>query len=356
MVNKEEVFDVIIVGGGQSALALGYYLRRTELKYVILDGEEKPGGSWQNYWDSVKLFSPAQWSSLPGTLMPGGTEHYPTKQDVLQYFARYEEKYQINIRRPVWVSSITKLDDLFSVETDAGILKSKTIIGATGSFRNPKFPDIEGVENFEGKVIHSSEYLSPEAFRGMSVAVIGEGNSGAQILAELSQTTNTFWVTKSKPDYLPDHVDGKYLFDAASQLFEAKKKGRDFVPPSLGDIVMVPSVKEARERGDLEAYQGLLEISKRSIHFEDGSAIDVAAIIFCTGYNPSLAFLEKLPVTIKHNKIRTYGTSSRELSGLWMVGYGSWTGFASATVIGVGRSAKETIKEVEAFLSDSNRF
>ncbi|MFY0607951.1 MAG: NAD(P)/FAD-dependent oxidoreductase [Cyclobacteriaceae bacterium] len=344
-------YDTIIIGGGQSALALGYYLRRTDLNYLILDGEEKPGGSWQNYWDSVSLFSPAQWSSLPGTLMPGGVDHYPGKEDVLQYFERYEKKYNLAVQRPVWVESVEKDGEYFSVNTSKGVFQTKTVIGATGSFRNPTIPGIDGLDEFRGEVIHSAAYLSPESFKGKRVGIIGEGNSGAQILAELSKFTETYWITKSAPDYLPDHVDGKYLFDAASQLFEAKKKGRDYIPPSLGDIVMVPSVKEARERNALSARQGLVKFSATSAHFENGESIALDALIFCTGYKSELRFLEKLPVSIKHHKIRTDGTKSKEVPGLWMVGYGSWTGFASATVIGVGRSAKQTIAEIKEYLS-----
>ena len=222
-------YDTIIIGGGQSALALGYYLRRTELNYLILDGEDKPGGSWQNYWDSVSLFSPAQWSSLPGTLMPGGVDHYPGKEDILNYFDKYEKKYQLAIERPVWVNTVQKKGDHFLVDTSKGVYHTKTVIGATGSFRNPTIPEIEGLDLFQGTVIHAADYRAPETFKGRRVGIVGEGNSGAQILAELSKTTDTFWITKAVPDYLPDHVDGRYLFDAASQLFEAKKKGRDYI-------------------------------------------------------------------------------------------------------------------------------
>ncbi len=346
----KQFFDVVIVGGGQSALALAYYLRRSQLSYVILDAEEKPGGSWQNYWDSVTLFSPAQWSSLPGTLMPGGTDQYPAKQDVLSYFKSYEEKYKLNIQRPVWVESVQKREELFTVTTSKGIYTSRVVVGATGSFRNPFIPDIAGLDVFKGELLHSSAYRNTDEFAGKRIAIIGEGNSGAQILAELSNVATTFWITKDQPDYLPDEVDGKYLFDAATQLFEAKKLGRSYIPPSLGHIVMVPSVKDARERKVLNAFTGLQEIKESTILLEAGQEIAVDAIIFCTGFKPSLAFLEQLPVTVKFDKIHTSDTRSRELPGLWMIGYGSWTGFASATVVGVGRSAKQAALEIVEFL------
>ena len=109
----EKIWNIIIVGGGQSGLAVAYYLRRFGLDFLILDAEEKPGGSWQNYWDSLKLFSPAQWSSLPGRLMNGGVEYYPCKDDVVDYFSDYENHYQLNVVRPVQVTEVFHLEKIF---------------------------------------------------------------------------------------------------------------------------------------------------------------------------------------------------------------------------------------------------
>ena len=346
----EKIWDIIIVGGGQSGLAVAYYLRRLGLDFLILDAEEKPGGSWQNYWDSLTLFSPAQWSSLPGRLMNGGVEYYPSKDDVVDYFSDYENHYQFNVVRPVQVTEVFHLEKLFHLSTNQGKFRSKVLISTTGSFSKPVTPEIPGLEFFKGKVLHAADYRNPSSFKDQKVGIIGEGNSGAQILAELSLVADTYWFTRKAPDYLPDHVDGKYLFDAATMLFEAKKKGRAFIPPSLGDIVMVPSVKDARERGVLTYYPEVASFTERGVTLNDGRQFDLDSVIFCTGYLPAIDYLKQLNISFRHHKVDTHGTRSRELEGLWMVGYGSWTGFASATVIGVGRSAKATANEVKEFL------
>ena len=85
-------YDVLVIGGGQAGLAVGYYLRRSGLTYRILDAEAAPGGAWPHTWDSLTLFSPATWSSLPGWLMPGGSARYPERTAVLAYLAAYEER------------------------------------------------------------------------------------------------------------------------------------------------------------------------------------------------------------------------------------------------------------------------
>ncbi|VXD17533.1 ArsO family NAD(P)H-dependent flavin-containing monooxygenase [Marinoscillum sp. 108] len=347
-VNK--VYDVIIVGGGQSGLALAYYLRRTGLRYVILDAGTASGGSWQNYWSSITLFSPAQWSSLPGTLMPGGTEHYPGKGDITDYLTSYEKRYELKIDRPVRVTEINWHQDIFTLQTSVGTYQARVVVGATGSFENPFIPEISGRETFTGKIIHSAQYRESTVFKNQKVGIVGEGNSGAQILSEVSRVADTFWITKDPPDFLPDHVDGRYLFDAASQLFEAKKRGREYIPPSLGHIVMVPSVKDARSRSVLVHYPSITRFTTNGVELEDHRELPLDSVIFCTGFRPALQIFKNLPVTFRHDKIPTNGTRSRELPGLWMVGYGSWTGFASATVVGVGRSAKATSIEIEEFL------
>jgi putative flavoprotein involved in K+ transport len=104
-----EVHDVIVIGGGQAGLSLGYYLRRAKLDYVILDAEDGPGGAWRHGWDSLRLFSPAGYSSLPGWLMPPPAHAgYPTRDDVLDYLTRYETRYELPIRRPVRVRQVER--------------------------------------------------------------------------------------------------------------------------------------------------------------------------------------------------------------------------------------------------------
>lgn len=347
-----ELYDVIVIGGGQSALATGYYLRRTSLRYLILDKEEAPGGAWQHTWDSLTLFSPALWCSLPGVIMPGGKEHYPRKQEAVAYLEAYEKRYQLPVVRPVSVQHVSKENGLFLVETNGDTYYAKAVVSATGSFNSPIIPDLPG--NFKGDILHSSEYQQPAAFINKRVAVIGEGNSGAQILAELSAVTDTLWITRNAPEFLPDHVDGKYLFDVATQLYEAERIGKPVQAPSLGHIVMVPAVREARERGAYEHWLPPFDsFTPDGIAWNDGRQEQVDVVIFCTGFKPSLSHL--IPI-FNGDRITTKGTRALAVEGLWLVGYGSWTGFASATIIGVGRTAKRTVEEISTFIQQGPLF
>lgn len=344
--------DVIVIGGGQSGLAVGYYLRRTGLSFVILDREKSGGGSWQHHWKSLRLFSPAQWSSLPGVMMPGGGNYYPSRDETVEYLRAYEARYSLPVERPVEVFSVTQAGDIFEVHTNSGDFQSRAVVSATGTFGVPVLPDVRGAGDFQGIMLHSSQYTSAERFRGKRVAVVGEGNSGAQILAELSGVADTLWITRREPRFLPDHIDGRYLFDAATQIYEARKVGRSFKSPSFGDIVMVEPVKAARERRVFEnAVRPFERFSQEGLVWADGRMEAVDAVVFCTGFRPSLDHLGALGVINDEGRVDTNGTRSTVIEGLWLVGYGSWTGFASATLIGVGRSARAAVEEIKNFLA-----
>lgn len=344
-------YDVIIIGGGQSALAVAYYLRRTTLRYLLLDSETYPGGSWQHGWHSLSLFSPALWSSLPGVLMPGGQQYYPSRDETIGYLRAYEDRYQFPVQRPVKVLQVEKQGDGYQLHTTTGVYHSRAVVSATGSFVNPYIPDIPGKNSFRGMILHSSQYQSPELFREQRVAVVGEGNSGAQILADLTPVAETLWITRQPPAFLPDHIDGKYLFDAASMQYEAMQQGKDFQRPSLGHIVMVPAVKAARDRGVYEHYLPAFDFFyKEGIAWNDGKKEIADSVIFCTGFRPALEHLRPLGVIQPNGKINTRGTAAAAIPGLWLVGYGQWTGFASATLIGVGRTARKTVDELTAYL------
>lgn len=341
--------DVLIIGGGQASLATAYFLRRHKLNYTILDSEKEPGGAWQHGWDSLSLFSPAQWSSLPGWSMPipsdGG---YPSKAHVLHYLTEYEKRYQIPVERPVKVKTIRKEKGVFIAYTDQGEWESPTIVSATGKWSHPFIPDYPGKNIYGGKQIHSAFYQNPGVFKDQRVLIIGGGNSGAQILAEVSRFAKTAWVTLEEPLFLPDEVDGRVLFERATERWKAQQAGRTIEIPKggLGDIVMVPSVKEARTRNVLTTVRPFKQFSEEGVIWQDGTYSQVDSVIWCTGFSPALDHLRELGIVESDGKIKVNGTRSIKEPNLWLVGYGDWVGYASATLVGVTRTARDTATQV----------
>jgi putative flavoprotein involved in K+ transport len=347
--------DVLVIGGGQAGLAVGYYLRRSGLTYRILDAEPAPGGAWQHTWDSLTLFSPATWSSLPGWIMPGGSARYPTRSEVLAYLAAYEERYQLPITRPVWVQTVAR-DPAggFRVTTDQGIWWAQAVVSTTGTWRNPYTPHYPGQEQFQGAQLHAAHYRNPTELAGQQVLVVGARNSGAQILAEVSQVAHTTWVTRAAPHFLPDEVDGRALFDRATVAYQAQQAGTSGTGPlaesGLGQVVMVPPVRAARARGVLHSVRPFTRFSAHGVVWPDGRETPVDSVIWATGFAPALGHLTPLGIVGSDGLVATTGTRSTKEPYLWLVGYGDWTGFASATLIGVGRSARATVLEIQEAL------
>jgi len=328
---------------------VGYYLRRTGLSFVLLDEQPQPGGAWQHGWDSLHLFSPANASSLPGWLMPQPADNaFPRRNAVIDYLTQYEQRYALPVRRPVQVEGVEVVAGGFVVTTGQGTWQARSVVCATGSWSQPFIPTYLGLDSFKGPQLHSAFYQNATPFAGQRVLVVGGGNSGAQILADVSLVAATTWVTEREPHLLPDEVDGRVLFAQATQRYHAGPAAA--VPPSLGNIVMVDEVKQARARGVLHSVRPPASFTTTGVVWADGRAEAFDAIIWCTGFRPALAPLRPLGVVQLDGRVATAGTRATACPGLWLVGYGSWTGFASATLIGVGRTARTTAEEIKAYL------
>lgn len=343
-----KIYDVIIIGGGQSALASAYFLQRSNLTYVILDDQSQSGGAWLHTWDSLTLFSPAEYSSLPGWMMPKSENKFPLKDEVISYLKAYEERYKINVQRPVQVNSVHRNTEVFELQTTNGLYQSRTLISATGTWKKPFVPNVPGLDLFEGQQLHSAHYKNADDLKGKKVLVVGNGNSGAQILAEVSIATSAVWAVQNLPEYLPDEVDGRVLFDVASAKYHARQSGKEFDASkyNLGKIVMVPPVIEARERNALKFKLTFKTLSPTGVIWPDGTEEAFDVIIWCTGFKYATDHLKSLNIVDENGKIETKETKSTTIPGLYLVGYGNWTGFASATLIGVGRSARNTINQI----------
>jgi thioredoxin reductase len=342
-------FDVLVIGGGQSALATGFYLRRTQLRYALLDAAPAPGGAWREAWPSLRLFSPSRWSSLPGWLMPGSEETYPSRDEVVAYLAEYERRYALPVERRVTVQAVRRDGDALRIDTDGGPRWARAVVSATGSWAAPIVPDLPGRESFAGETRHSAAYAGPSELAGRHVIVVGGGNSGAQIVADLHGTAaSVTWATLAPPRFLPDDVDGRNLFEQATVRWHAQQQGLPVPPPrSLGDVVMVPPVKAARDAGRLAARAMFTAFTEDGVRWPDGSTSRADVVIWATGFRPALAHLAPLGV-LANGRVAVAGTRSTREPRLWLVGYGDWTGFASATLVGVGRSARATVDEIVA--------
>ncbi|SIM56495.1 ArsO family NAD(P)H-dependent flavin-containing monooxygenase [Micromonospora cremea] len=346
-----ESCDVVVIGGGQAGLAAGYYLRRAGLDYVILDAQSRPGGAWGHGWNSLRLFSPAEYSPLPGWGMPRQEgEGFPTSDHVVDYLRAYEQRYDLPLRRPVRVQAVRPAGERLAVQTTASSWLARYVISATGTWECPYLPDIPERHDFAGRQLHTVDYTSPEEFRGQRAVIVDGGNSAAQILAEVSRVADTTWVTLRPPRLMPDDVDGRVLFGVAT-----RHAAQDGVAgggvAGLGDIVMVPSVRDARDRDVLHAQPMFQRLTTHGIAWPDGTEQPCDAVVWCTGFRPNLTHLEPLGLPRHDGVVATAGTRSVDEPRLYLLGYGDWTGPASATLVGAGRTAKATVADIATRIS-----
>lgn len=350
---NSSILDVLVIGGGQSALTVAYFLKRSGLSYLLLDAEPAPGGAWRHGWDSLRLFSPSAWSSIAGWPMPDVSEGTPGRDDVVDYLTRYERRYDFPIIRSTRVTRVEGIEGGLRVFSGNTYWDARAVISATGTWSRPVIPTYPGQELFGGQQIHSAHYVGPSEFEGRAVLVVGGGNSGAQIYAEVSKMAHATWVTQHPPKYLPDDVDGRVLFERATARLKAQQAGLEGQQPEagLGDIVMVPAVKEARERGVLKAVRPFTQFTSTGVMWPSGAETKIDAVIWCTGFSPALDHLSNLGIVGQDGIVTVNESRSVDLPNLWLVGYGDWTGLASATLIGVTRTARDVVKQVQTYLA-----
>lgn len=323
---------------------------------MIVDAADGPGGAWPHMWAGLRLFSPSAYSSLPGRMMPmwhDATDGFPPRRHVVAYLEDYEERYDLAPLRPHRVTSVERVDSRpdgrLLVSAPGLELAGRVVVSATGTWDQPFWPSYPGATAFRGRQLHAVGYDDPTELAGRRVAVVGGGNSAAQILAEVSTVAETLWCAPREPRLLPDDVDGRALFEAATERVRAQREGREHPGVGgLGDIVAVAGVRDARARGVLTARPVFDRLTPTGVAW-GGVEEPVDVVIWCTGFRPALRHLAPMGLRDADGRVPTggpAGTQARDEPRLFLVGYGDWTGPASATLIGVGRTARDTVAAV----------
>lgn len=361
--------DVCVIGAGQSALALGYYLRRLQrhearrpVSFALLDDQPGPGGAWSRGWDSLALFSPATYSSLAGRPMPPWRhDGNPSAAHVEAYLRDYESRYELPIQRPhrvIGVRADQRDPERIEVWSEAGTRWSaRVVVNATGTWSRPFWPGFPGADSFAGTQLHTADYRSAAQVPGRRVLVVGGGNSGAQIAADLLHSDKQVtWAARNPPRFLPDEVDGRALFEVATSSVQARSQGLESGGVAdLGDVVAVPSVRTARDRHGLRAIAMPQRLTATEAVWADGHTRQVEAVVWATGFRPALHHLRPLGLsTISgHPEVAaptpgSFAAASADDPRVYFLGYGDWCAPASATLIGVNRAARDTASAIAA--------
>ena len=205
-------FDVIVIGGGQAGLAMGYWLKQSTFSYLIVDKQESVGETWKNRYDSLVLFTPGQYNTLPGLSFPGEQRDYPSKDDVASYLQQYARTFHLPIQNQTCVQNVSKIGGVFSVKTDQGLFTCQNLIIATGPFQTPIVPDFSNVMSKKIVQLHSSEYKNRTQLQDGNVLVVGGGNSGSQITSEIARERTVHLSISEGLTFMPLSVGNKSIF------------------------------------------------------------------------------------------------------------------------------------------------
>ena len=340
---EQVVADAVIVGGGQSGLAAAYAAQRAGLRPVVLEAAAEPVGSWPHYYDSLRLFSPARFSALPGRPLPGDGERYATRDEVVTYLRSYAASLGADIRCRQRVETVERDDGRLLVRTAAGLeVQAATVIAATGGFRRPHRPALAGLERFTGAVLHSSEYRAPDAFAGRRVVVVGAGNSAVQIAADLASVARVTLATRAPLRFKAQRPLGRDLH------WWLIRSGLDSA--AIGrwldrgtSVVDDGRYRAALRSGNPDRRPMFTELDGDGVRWSDGACEPVDAVILATGYRPGLDYLSAIGALDGEDRPLHRRGISTTVPGLGYVGLPHQRSIASATLRGAGPDAEHVI-------------
>lgn len=346
-------FDVIVIGGGQAGLSVGYHLARRGLRFLILDAHDRVGDSWRKRWDSLRLFTPARFDALVGMPFPLPDHEFPTHEQMADYLEKYAEHFELPIRHRARVESLTHKDGKYVVRGSGFELEADQVIVAMASYQVPRRPAF--TEALDSRIVqmHSSEYRNVEQLRSGDTLIVGAANSGAEIALDLARNGKSALLAGRDVGQVAFRIAsfwGRWLLGPLLLRFifhhvltvrtpigrKARLKMQGAAVPLIRtlaqDLVEAGIARCARVKG-VEAGLPVLE---------DGTRCDVANVIWCTGFHPGFSWIE-LPIFDENGRPRHEAGIVPSAPGLYFVGLHFLYAVSSTMIHGVGRDAARIV-------------
>jgi putative flavoprotein involved in K+ transport len=289
--------DVLVIGAGQAGLAVGWQLREQGVRsFLLLDAGPEVGHVWRSRWDSLRLFTPSEYDGLPGMPFPAPAGTYPTKDQVADYLRGYAAAFELPVRLNTRVTRLTKTGDTFCADTSTGTVTARHVVIATGPFQTPVIPRMARDIAADVAQVHSADYRDPGQLPDGPVLVVGAGNSGLQIAAELAVTgARTVTVAVgTRPPMLPQRLFGRDLFWWLIRLGLMAKTGDSRLARRLrskGDPVIGTRWRDLARLG-VQVRPRLERAELRTAMFADGTSGELAAVVWATGFRTDYAWLD----------------------------------------------------------------
>jgi putative flavoprotein involved in K+ transport len=338
--------EVIVAGGGQAGMAAGYYLAQAGIPFLILDAGTRAGEAWRQRWDSLELFTPARYSSLPSLPFPGDPRHYPGKDEAADYMAGYARAFALPIRHGSRVTALDRAAGGYRLDTDSGTYEAAQVIVATGAYQVPWTPPLAAGLSGEVTQLHSAAYRNPAQVPGGEVLVVGAANSGAQIAADLAGT-HRVWLSGGAPiRRLPRRILGIPIHSFGDHLglipapFDTWR-GRT----QRGDLLVGASLRQLARRHGIQLLGRATGAAVRTIRFASGHELDVDSVVWATGYRPDYSWIRS-PV-LGPDGLPRHQRGVTESPGLYFLGMHNQYSRGSSLIHWVRHDAAYIVDQVQ---------
>jgi putative flavoprotein involved in K+ transport len=341
--------DVLVIGGGQAGLAMGFHLALTGLRFQIVDAGTGPGHSWRSRWDSLRLFTPAQYANLPGMPFPAARDTYPGKDDVADYLELYAKQNRLPIRSGVSVSLLTERDGMYVAKAGTETFRARQVVIATGPFQLPFVPSVANGLDASVRQLHSADYQRPQDVPSGRVLVVGAANSGCQIAQELSATHDVELSSGQRMPTIPQRPLGRdvWWWAGHARLDKVTAGSRLGARLSGRDQRIGASPRQLARRHGTRIRPRVLATAGRSVTFVDKATAEFDTVIWATGYTTNHAWIDVAASKTESGRIRhTRGVTSSP--GLYTVGL-TWQHTRGSALLGwVGNDAAFITDQITA--------
>jgi putative flavoprotein involved in K+ transport len=318
-VPASDELDVIVIGGSQAGLAIAWHLSSQQLRFVVLEAGPQVGHTWRSRWDSLQLFTPAQYDALPGMPFPRPADTYPGKDAVADYLAAYAAAFDLPVRLNARVTRLSRAEDGFEAATPDGLFRARQVVVATGPFQVPFMPPAAGRLDSPVTQLHSAAYRNPQELPPGPVLVVGGGNSGFQIATELAATRQVDLSVSTRSPELPQRPGGQDLFWWLTRLGLIRVTAQSRPGRRMsGQEFVVGSSRRALQAAGVRFRPAVDGADGDTVRFVDGTSLDVGVVVWATGYRSGYAWIDIPGVTQDGNVAHHRGVT--DVSGLYFLG------------------------------------
>lgn len=339
-----------MIGGGQAGLAMGYFLAREGRHFTILEASDSIGAAWRSRWDSLVLFTPRRYDALPGMPFSGDPDGYPGRKEVIDYLENYASTFELPVQLNSAVQSVVHADGAFILDLGTRTVEAEHVVIATGPFQTPNVPAFAAGLGADVFKVHSTGYRRPSDVPEGTVVVVGGGNTGFQIAKELSSTHAVHLAIGSRQTPLPQRLLGRDLFWWLTKTGLIKKT----VESRIGrrardrDTLIGSSTRDVKRHG-VEVKPRVVAASGGALKFEDGSELDVDAVIWATGYRSEYGWIDA-PVFDENGRV-LHRRGVTDYPGLFFLGL-TWQHTRGSALLGWVKDDAEFISERIAAAAD----